>query len=131
MSNTGGTVVTGGTGGTGTTGGTGGGGAAPAPGGGVAAGPVVPPVPPLGGGIQAVGAEEALWTGGGLTGTSVARNGPASGMAFHNPNSIQELVQIKEACSKPLKEVSQLGLPSTTKATTTLLQWIHDVRTHL
>ncbi len=54
MSNTSGTVVTGGTGGTGTTGGTGGGGAAPAPGGGVAAGPAVPPVAPLHGRIQTV-----------------------------------------------------------------------------
>jgi len=125
-------------GGTGGTGGTGGGGAAPnqggavAPqGGGVVAGPAAPPIPHLHGGIQTVGAEQAPWTGGGPIGTSGARNGPASGMAFCNPNSIQELVQIKKACSKPLKEASQLGLPNAMKATTMLLQWIHDVQTHL
>ncbi len=62
---------------------------------------------------------------------SMARNGPASGMAFCNPNSVQELVQIEEACSKPLKEASRLGLPNTMKAMTMLLQWIHNVQTHL
>ncbi len=40
-------------------------------------------------------------------------------------------MKIEEACSKPLKEASQLGLPNTTKAMTMLLQWIHNVRTHL
>ena len=98
MSNTGGTGATGGVppapggnaiqGGNAAQGGNATQGGGVVQGGGVAAGPAVPPVSPLRGGIQTVGTEQAPWTGGGPAGTSMARNGPASGMAFHNPNSV-------------------------------------------
>jgi len=90
----------------------------------------LPPTPNRGG-IKRVGNEIAPWTGGPPTGTTRARTGPASGLCFRNPNSVKDLVRIEEACSKPLKEADRLGLPNSTKATTILVQWVHDIRTHL
>ena len=93
--------------------------------------PVPVPPTPNRGGLKQVGHELAPWTGGPPTGSTRARTGPASGLCFRNPNSVKDLVRIEEACSKALKEADRLGLPNSTKSTTTLVQWVHDVRTHL